>query len=325
MRIFSGIRPTGDIHIGNYIGSLKQWVDLQDKEDCIFCVVDWHAITTPYEPEELDKNIFGLAATYLAAGIDPDKCTYFVQSQVKEHAELAWLLGTTIPVGELQRMTQFKDKSLKHKEYVNAGLLNYPILMAADILLYNTEAVPIGKDQKQHLELARNTAERFNNKYGEIFKIPEPMIPQQGANIMSLVEPDRKMSKSDKGKGSIGLFEDPDSIMKKMMSATTDSDKEIRFDNENKKGISNLLTIHSVFSGESISALEDKYAGKGYGDFKKGVAEAVIAGLDPIRKKKAEYDKNPDYVWNELSKGADKARGKAQEVIKEVRKTMGLR
>ncbi len=325
MKIFSGIRPTGDIHIGNYIGSLKQWVNVQDTEDCIFCVVDWHAITTPYEVSQLNSHIFNLASTYLAAGINPNKCTYFVQSQVKEHAELAWLLGTTIPVGELQRMTQFKDKSIKHKEYVNAGLLNYPILMAADILLYDTEAVPIGKDQKQHLELARNTAQRFNNKYGEVFKVPEPMIPKQGENIMSLAEPDKKMSKSDAGKGSIGLFEDPDSIMKKFMSATTDSGKEIIFDLENKKGISNLLTIHSVFSGKTIKDIESEFSGKGYGDFKKAVAEVVISGLEPIRLKKKDYDNNPDYVWKELEKGAQKAREKASQTMERVRKSMGLR
>lgn len=325
MKIFSGIRPTGDIHIGNYIGSLKQWVEVQNTDECIFCIVDWHAITTPYEPKELQQNIFNLGATYLAAGIDPDKCTYFIQSQVKEHAELAWLLGTTIPIGELQRMTQFKDKSQKHKEHVNAGLLNYPILMAADILLYNAEAVPIGKDQKQHLELARNTAERFNNKYGETFIIPDPMIPKQGANIMSLADPEKKMSKSDNGKGSIGLFEDPDSIRTKIMSATTDSGKEITFDIKDKKGISNLLTIYSVFSGETIPSIEKQFSDKGYGDFKKAVAELVIEKLEPIRKKKKEYDANPDYIWNELEKGANKAREKAEVTIKNVRKVMGLK
>lgn len=325
MKIFSGIRPTGDIHIGNYIGSLKQWVKAQNTDECIFCVVDWHAIVTPYEPKELQQNIFNLAATYLAAGIDPNKCTYFVQSQVKEHAELAWLLGTSIPVGELQRMTQYKDKSQKHKEHVNAGLLNYPILMAADILLYNAQSVPIGKDQKQHLELARNTAEKFNNKYGKTFIIPEPMIPAQGSNIMSLAEPEKKMSKSDGGKGSIGLFEDPASIKTKIMSATTDSGKEIKFDVENKKGISNLLTIYSVFSEEKIEQIEAKFSNKGYGDFKKAVAELVIEKLEPIRNKKKEYDDNPEYVWNELEKGASKAREKAQETMKTVKLAMGLK
>lgn len=325
MKIFSGIRPTGDIHIGNYIGSLKRWVEIQDKDNCIFCVVDWHAITTPYEANALQKNIFDLAATYLAAGIDPNKCTYFVQSQVKEHAELAWLLGTTIPVGELQRMTQFKDKSLKHKDNITAGLLNYPILMAADILLYNAEAVPIGKDQKQHLELTRDTAERFNNKYGNTFVIPEPIIPEQGATIMSLADPEKKMSKSDNGKGSISLFEDPDSIMAKLMSATTDSDKEIRFDSENKKGVSNLLTIYSVFSKKSVSEIEKEFSGRGYGDFKKATAELLIESLRPIREKKKEYEKSPDYIWNELEKGADKARAIAEKTMEKVRMNMGLK
>ncbi|MFA5080386.1 MAG: tryptophan--tRNA ligase [Candidatus Paceibacterota bacterium] len=325
MKIFSGIRPTGDLHIGNYIGSLKQWVEIQKKDDCIFCVVDWHAITTPYEVKDLQKNIFDLATTYLAAGINPDRCTYFIQSQVKEHSELAWLLGTTIPVGELQRMTQFKDKSKKHKESINAGLLNYPILMAADILLYNTEVVPIGKDQKQHLELARDTAERFNNKYGKTFVIPEPMIPKQGATIMSLTDPEKKMSKSDNGKGSISLFEEPDLIMQKLMSATTDSNNEIKFDSEYKKGISNLLTIYSVFSGEPIKKIEEEFSGKGYGDFKKATAEILIENLKPIREKKKEYEKNPDYVWKELEKGANKARAIAEETMKIVRKNMGLK
>jgi len=325
MKIFSGIRPTGDIHIGNYIGALKKWVEIQDKDECIFCVVDWHAITTPYEKDLIQKNIFDLAATYLAAGIDPNKCIYFVQSQVKEHTELAWLLGTTIPVGELQRMTQFKDKSLKHKDNVTAGLLNYPILMAADILLYDAQAVPIGKDQKQHLELTRDTAERFNNKYGETFVIPEPMIPDQGAVIMSLSEPEKKMSKSDNGKGSISLFEDPDSIMAKLMSTTTDSDKEIKFDAENKKGISNLLTIYSIFSKKPIKEIEKEFVGKGYGDFKKATAELLIESLKPIREKKKEYEKNPDYVWNELERGADKAREIASKKMEVVRKNMGLK
>ncbi|MFA6251894.1 MAG: tryptophan--tRNA ligase [Candidatus Paceibacterota bacterium] len=325
MKIFSGIRPTGDIHIGNYIGALKKWVEIQNKDECIFCVVDWHAITTPYEKDSIQKNVFDLATTYLAAGIDPDKCVYFVQSQVKEHVELAWLLGTTIPVGELQRMTQFKDKSLKHKDNITAGLLNYPILMAADILLYDTQAVPIGKDQKQHLELARDTAERFNNKYGETFVIPEPMIPDQGAVIMSLSEPEKKMSKSDNGKGSISLFEDPDSIMAKLMSATTDSDKEIRFDAENKKGISNLLTIYSIFSKKPIEKIEAEFSGKGYGDFKSATAELLIESLKPIREKKKEYEKNPDYVWGELEKGANKARKIASKKMEVVRKNMGLK
>jgi len=324
MKIFSGIRPTGQIHIGNYLGAITQWVELQDKEDCIFSIVDWHAIVTPYDEKTLQDKIFDLATTYLACGLNPEKCILFVQSQVKEHVELTWLLGTIIPLGELKRMTQFKDKSEKHPEYVNAGLLNYPILMAADILLYDANNVPIGQDQKQHLELTRNVAEKFNKKYGKTFVIPEPMILKEGAKIMSLQDPEKKMSKTDDTKGCIGLFDSPEEIKDKIMSATTDSGKEIKYDIVNKKGISNLLNIYSIFSGKTIKEIEKEFEGKGYDDFKKALAGLLVEKLEGIRNRKVELMKDKEYIYKILEKGAEKARKIAQEKMKEVRKAMGL-
>lgn len=324
-RVFSGVRPTGNIHIGNYLGAIKQWVDLQEKEDCLFCIVDWHAITTPYDEKNLQKRMLDLAAIYLAVGLDPKKCCLFVQSQVKQHAELAWLLGSITPLGELQRMTQFKDKAKKHKEYINAGLLNYPVLMVADILLYDTDIVPIGKDQTQHLELTRNIAEKFNKKYGKTFKLPEAFVPEQGATIMSLQNPEKKMSKTDDEKGCISLFDEPKEIRDKIMSATTDSEKEIKYDLKNKKGISNLLTIYSLFSGKTIKEIENEFKDKGYGDFKKSLAELLVEKLKPIREKKKELQKNPEIVNEILEKGAKKARKIAEMKMEEVRKKMGLK
>ena len=325
MRVFSGIRPTGEIHIGNYLGAVKQWINLQDKEDCFFCIVDWHAITTPYDEKTLQKKMFDLTATYLAVGLNPDKCSLFIQSDVKEVAELAWLLGTITPFGELSRMTQFKDKSKKHPEYINAGLFNYPVLMAADILLYDTDVVPIGKDQTQHVELTRNIAEKFNKKYGEVFKLPKAMVPEQGATIMSLQFPEKKMSKTDDVKGCIGLFDEPKERKEKIMSATTDSGKEIKYDIKNKKGVSNLMTIYSLFSDLSLKEIEKEFKGKGYGDFKKSLAELLIEKLEPIRQKRKELENNPEDVYKALEKGAKKAREVATKKMSEVRKKMGLK
>lgn len=324
MKIFSGIRPTGDIHLGNYLGAIKQWIELQEKNDCLFCIVDWHAITTPYEEKDLQNKIFDLACSYLAAGLDPKKCSLFVQSQVKELTELTWLLGTIIPFGELQRMTQFKDKSKRHPESINAGLLNYPILMAADILLYKTEGVPVGKDQVQHVELTRNVAEKFNKKYGNTFVIPKPMLPKQGAVVMSLIDPEKKMSKSDKGKGCISLFESEKEIEKKIMSATTDSESKILFDAENKKGISNLLTMYSLFSNKTIKEIEKEFQGQGYGELKKSLSDLLIEKLEPLRNKKQDLMKNPDHVYSILEKGANEARKRAQATMIDVRHKMGL-
>jgi tryptophanyl-tRNA synthetase len=325
MRVFSGIRPTGEIHIGNYLGAVKQWIDLQNKEDCLFCIVDWHAITTPYDEKTLQKKMFDLTATYLAVGLNPDKCSLFIQSDVKEVVELSWLLGTITPFGELSRMTQFKDKSKKHPEYINAGLFNYPVLMAADILLYDTDIVPIGKDQTQHVELTRNIAEKFNKKYGKTFKMPEALVPEQGATIMSLQFPEKKMSKTDDVKGCIGLFDEPKEIKEKILSATTDSGKEIKYDAKNKKGISNLMTIYSLFSGMTFKEIENDFKGKGYGDFKKSLSDLLIEKLEPIRQKRKELENNPQYVNEALEKGAKKARKIAEATMAKVRKNMGLK
>lgn len=324
MRIFSGIRPTGDIHLGNYLGAIKQWVDLQNQADCIFCVVDMHAITTPFDPEKLQKQIFELAVDYLAVGIDPDKCILFVQSTVKEHCELAWLLGTVTPMGELKRMTQFKDKSKQHPEYVNVGLFNYPLLMAADILLYQTDTVPIGKDQQQHVELTRAICRYFNNQFGKILKEPQSMIPETGAKIMSLSEPEKKMSKTGGQKGCINLFEEPESIRKKVMAAVTDTGKEIIFDQKKKPGISNLLAIQSLVTDIPITRLEKEFSGKSYSEFKKSVAENLIDYLAPIQRKRKELLTREVYVNDILKKGAAKAQIIASETMRDVKKSMGL-
>ena len=324
MRIFSGVRPTGELHIGNYLGAIKQWILLQEKNECVFCIVDLHGITTPYEPKELQKNILDVAITYLAAGLNPEKCIFFVQSQVKEHSELAWLLGTITPLAELQRMTQFKEKAKKHKEYINAGLLNYPILMAADILLYQTDLVPVGKDQEQHVELARTIARKFNQSFGQTFKTPEVLLPKIGAKIMSLQNPKKKMSKTDDPRGCLGLFDEPEEIQKKIMSAVTDTGKVIKYDQEKKPGISNLLTIYSLFSEKSIKEIEKKFKGKGYAEFKKSLAELLINSLEPFRRKRKELILREVYVREILEQGRKRAQIIAQSTLQEVRKKMGL-
>lgn len=324
MKIFSGVRPTGNIHLGNYLGSIRQWVKLQENNECYFSVVDWHAITTPYEEDDLQEKIFELAVTYLSVGLDPKKCIFFVQSHVKEHAELCWLLGSITPLGELQRMTQFKDKSKQHKEYINAGLLNYPILMAADILLYMAKGVPVGKDQKQHVEFTRNLAQKFNKKFGETFTLPEPIIPETQSKIMSLKDAEKKMSKSGDQKGCITLFEDEESIRKKIMSAQTDNDNKIIFDEKNKKGISNLLSIYSALSEKSIKELEKEYNGKTYAEFKKDLSDILIIELGKFKEKRDYYYKNPEQVKKILNTGAEKAKKEAEKTMKKVRKKMGL-
>src|SRR3989338_5876168 len=256
MRIVSGIQPTGNIHIGNYLGAIKQWISLQEKNECVFMIVDLHALTAPYDPKTLQEKITEKLIAYVAAGVDPEKAIIFVQSEVKEHTELAWLLNTICPVGELQRMTQYKDKSKKFKDNINAGLLGYPILMAADILLYKAEAVPVGKDQEQHVELTRSLAKKFNQKFGQTFKEPESLILKEGSKIMSLIDPKRKMSKSDEPKSCIFLFDAPEDITKKIMSATTDSGKEVKYNITKKPGISNLLMIYSLLSGKITKDIE---------------------------------------------------------------------
>lgn len=324
MRIFSGIRPTGDLHIGNYLGAIKQWIELQKENECVFCIVDMHAITTPYEPKNMQKNILDAAAIYLAAGVDPEKSIIFVQSDVKEHVELGWLLGTITPMGELSRMTQFKEKSKTHKDYINAGLFNYPVLMAADILLYKANAVPVGKDQEQHVELARTVARKFNQKFGEVFPEPETILPKTGAKIMSLTDPKKKMSKSDEPKSYISLFDSPEDIKKKIMAASTDSGKDIIYNVTKKPGISNLLTIYSLLTGKTTQELEKEFKGKGYGDFKKSLVEVVINYLEPFRRKQKELQTRDVYVKELLKQGSSRAKTIAETTMKEVREKMGL-
>ncbi len=324
--IFSGVAPSGNIHIGNYLGSLKQWVELQNtgEHQSIFCVVDEHAITTPQVPEKLRAKILEVFTLYLALGIDPEKSIIFIQSSVSEHAELGWILNTITPVGELERMTQFKDKSKKQKS-VLAGLLNYPVLMAADILLYKTNLVPVGEDQLQHIEMTRALAKKFNNAFGETFAIPEPILNKEGKRIMGLDDPTKKMSKSAQNPHNyVALLDSPETIREKIKSAVTDSGNEIKFDEKEKPAISNLLTIFSLFSGKSIAELEKGYAGKNYSVFKKDLAEAVIEGLSPIQKKYKELSANPDYIKKVLRQGAEKAKTIASQTMKEVREKIGF-
>ncbi len=322
MRIFSGIQPTGNIHIGNYSGAIKQWIDLQDKNECLFCVVDLHAITTPYDPETFQKMCMEKAIVYLAAGIDPEKAIIFLQSSVKEHSELCWLLNTVTPLGELYRMTQYKEKSQKHKE--NAGILNYPVLMAADILLYDTEVVPVGEDQKQHVELAKDIARRFNSYFGETFTVPKVQILKTGARVMSLSDPTKKMSKSDDEDSYISLFDSPEKIRKKISRAVTDTGKEIKYDKKNKPGISNLLSIYSIFSEKKIEEIEKEMKDKSYKDLKDDLASLLTEKLEPFRRKKEELSKREIYVQEILKKGAERARVMAEEKMEEVRKKVGL-
>ena len=324
MRIFSGIRPTGDLHIGNYVGAVKQWIELQEKNECIFCIVDLHAITTPYDPKDLYLKMMSQASAYIALGLDPEKCILFIQSCVREHTELAWLLGTVTPVGDLQRMTQYKDKSSMHNKYINAGLLNYPVLMAADILLYGTETVPVGEDQKQHVEMARTIARKFNSQFGETLKIPKTALSKSGAKIKSLQNPERKMSKTESDQGCIGLFEDPAKIRKKIMSAVTDNEKQIKYNSTKKPGISNLLTIHSSFTGKSIKEIEKEMKNKSYAEFKKEIADNLVSKLEPIRRKKEDLDNRETYVQEILKNGAKRASIIAQTTMIDVRKKMGI-
>ncbi len=323
MRVFSGIQPTGELHIGNYLGAIKQWLELQEKEECIFCIVDLHAITAPYNFKEFQDIILKKAIEYLACGLDPEKSIIFIQSDVREHSELAWLLGTVCPIGELNRMTQFKNKSKKFKNNVNAGLFNYPVLMAADILLYQTDFVPVGKDQGQHVELTRSIAKKFNKKFGKTFEIPKVVFPKMGAKIMSLEEPKKKMSKSTPS-SCLFLLDEPKVIREKIMRATTDSGKKILYNPKRKPGISNLLIIYSLFSGKSIKELEKKFKNKGYGDFKKSLAKVLINSLEPIRRKRKELLNRKVYVKEILKKGAKRAQVLASSTIKEAKNNMGL-
>lgn len=321
--IFSGVQPTGVITLGNYIGAFMQFPALQEEGNAIYCIVDQHAITVPQDPKELRSNIRTLAATYLATGIDPKKATLFIQSEVPAHAQAGWMLQCVATIGELERMTQFKDKS-EGKESVTAGLLTYPPLMAGDILIYNTNIVPVGDDQKQHIELTRDLAERFNKRYGEVFVIPEIQLPKAGARIKSLQEPTKKMSKSDPNtKATIRFLDTPKQIEKKIKSAVTDSDGYVAFDEVNKPGVANLLTIESAVTGIDIDSLVKKYEGLGYGAFKEGVATSLIEHLSPIQQR---YNELIDS--NELDKildeGAEKANAIASKTITRMENAMGL-
>lgn len=322
-RVFSGVQPTGNIHLGNYLGALKQFPELQDEYECIYCIVDEHAITLPKDPKELKSHILDVASLYLSIGIDPKKSIVFVQSDVPAHAELSWILTCNAYTGELFRMTQFKSKS-QNKESAPAGLLMYPVLMAADILLYDTDIVPVGDDQKQHIELTRDLATRVNNTVKEIFVVPEGRFMKEGARIMALDDPTQKMSKSAENPLSrISLLDDEAQIKKAIMKATTDSDGIIKFDVKNKPGVSNLLTIYSVLSGKSIEALEAEYDGKGYGDFKKDLVEVTVNALAPIRDRYNEI-RNSDELIETLRDGARRANEIAEKTMKRVRDTFGL-
>lgn len=322
-RIFSGIQPSGSVTLGNYIGAMKQFVNLQNEYECFFCIVDQHAITVPQDRIKLRKNIKTLAALYLAIGLDPEKNTIFIQSEVPAHAQAGWILQSISYIGELERMTQFKDKSAG-KEGVSAALLTYPPLMAADILLYSTDVVPVGEDQRQHLELTRDLAERFNKKHNDIFKIPEISLPTEGARIMSLQEPNKKMSKSDPNKkATIALLDDPKQIEKNIKSAVTDSEGIVRYDKENKAGVSNLMSIYSIFSGKSYSEIEEMYEGKGYGDFKSDLAEVVLGEILPIQERYNALIDSPE-LDEILDRGAAKANIEANKMIRKMYNGMGL-
>ena len=324
MRVLSGIQPTGQLHLGNYLGAIKQWIELQDQHDCLFMVADLHALTVQQDPEEFGKATMEKVIELISAGLNPEQCTIFLQSHVKEHAELAWIFNTITPVTELERMTQYKDKAKKNKKNINAGLLTYPALMAADILLYKAGGVPVGKDQEQHVELTRTIARKFNTAYGQTFTEPKSIIVAEGAKIMSLVDPTKKMSKSDGEANYLSLFEEPESIQKKIMRATTDKGKDIKYNSDKKPGISNLMTIFSLFANIPMKKVEQKFKGKGYAQFKKLLAELLIKELEPLRRKKQELLQRDLYIQEILRQGQRKASSVAQDTMQEVRTKVGL-
>lgn len=321
--ILTCAQPTGALHLGNYLGAVQNWRRMQDDYECYFGVVDLHAITLPYEPAKLRASTLELVAWYIACGLDPAKAHFFIQSHVIGHAELAWVLGCLCPLGQLERMTQFKDKSAK-QESIGAGLLYYPVLMAADILLYNADAVPVGEDQKQHLELARDLAEKFNRTYSPTFKVPEPFIAKTGARIASLANPEKKMSKSDEDpSGTLYLNDPPAVLRKKIMSAVTDSGGEV-VARDDKPGMTNLLHILSAVTGRALPELEAEFAGQGYGAFKGAVADAVIATLEPVQKKYAELMANKDYLLEVIKTGGDAAQKTAYKTLAKVYRKVGF-
>jgi tryptophanyl-tRNA synthetase len=322
--IFSGIKPSGDLTLGSYLGAIKNWISLQDEYNCLYCVVDMHAITVRQNPAELRKRTLQQLALYLACGLDPEKNILFIQSHVPAHAELSWVLSCYTMFGELTRMTQFKDKSAKNADNINAGLFTYPVLMAADILLYQADLVPVGEDQKQHVEITRDIAQRFNSVYSETFKIPEPFIPKVGARIMSLSDPASKMSKSEKDPhGSILLLDKPEDIMRKFKRAVTDSEANVSYQ-EGKAGINNLMSIYSICTGKNFKEIEDEFTGKGYGDFKPAVGESVVELLKPIQKSYNEYINNKDYLEKIYTEGAKKAAYMARRTLDKVYRKIGF-
>jgi tryptophanyl-tRNA synthetase len=323
MRVFSGIQPTGDKHFGNYSGGFRQYAAMQEEGDAFFCIVDLHSITVEYDPDDLRERTLGLAAMLFATGLDPERSTVFVQSHVTAHAEAAWLLSAVASFGELRRMTQFKEKGERH-EFVSAGLFTYPVLMAGDILLYQTDVVPIGDDQRQHLELARDVAERFNSRYGETFKLPKGRYPEVGARIMDLQEPERKMSTTlGTPQGTLSLLDPPDLLAKKVKSAVTDSGREVRR-GPGKEGIANLIDIMSVATGEEPDAIEARYDGEGYGRFKSDVAEAVVALVAPIQERYAELRADAAELQRLLGIGAEKAREASAPTLEAIYERMGF-
>lgn len=324
-KIFSGIQPSGNIHIGNYLGAIKQWVDLQDKaEETIFCIVDLHAITVPQDPKDLQKRILELTALYIACGIDPEKSPIFIQSSRPEHSELAWILNCFTSMGELKRMTQFKDKSGENQDRVTAGLFDYPVLMAADILLYNTTDVPVGEDQIQHVEITRDIAERFNNKFGETFVMPRANINKETTRIMGLDDPTKKMSKSAPSEYNfIAMSDNAETIRNKIKRAVTDSGSQVKA-TDDKPAIKNLLNIFSGVTGKSIGELEQEFEGKNYGEFKNALSDALIVHLEPIQKKYHELLSNPDELRNILSQGSERVAPTTQKTLSDVKSKIGL-
>ncbi|MBR2933307.1 MAG: tryptophan--tRNA ligase [Clostridia bacterium] len=323
--MFSAVQPSGIPTIGNYVGAIKNWVQFQDEYDCIYSLADLHTLTVKQVPAELRARSYELLALYLACGLDPEKSIIFAQSHVPQHAELTWVLNTMTYPGELARMTQFKDKSAHHAENINMGLMDYPVLMASDILLYGAHYVPIGADQKQHLEITRDLAIRFNNRYSPTFVVPEPLIPKMGARIMSLQDPTKKMSKSDENVNAfISMTDKPEDIIRKFKRAVTDSDMCVKYDVENKPGVSNLLTIYSIFTGKTVEEAEREFEGKGYGEFKQAVGEAVVEVLRPINEKKEALLKDKAYLNKVLLDGKQKAEYLARKMLNKVYKKIGL-
>ena len=323
--IFSGIQPSGELTLGSYIGAIKNWVELAEDYDCFYCIVDMHAITVRQVPADLRRRTVEQLAQYIACGLDPQKNTIFIQSHVPAHAELAWILNCYTMFGELGRMTQFKDKSAKNAENINAGLFDYPVLMAADILLYQADLVPVGDDQRQHVELTRDIAERFNGVYGDVFRIPQTFNPKVGARIMSLTSPENKMSKSDKDPGGcIYIMQKPEDIMRSFKRAVTDSETCVRYDPVNKKGISNLMQIYSVATGKSFETIESEFTGKGYGEFKPAVGEAVVEMLRPIREEATRLMADKASLESVYREGAERAAYTAARTLRKVQKKVGF-